>query len=137
MGRLSVAVWIAVWATISVSIILTNKYVLGYTAFVFPFTLALWHMLLASISSRAAMLILSIPDTIKEHSSSKLEMQLAATGMLFGASLVLGFWSFMYLSVPTIQMLKVSCEGGQPDASTTRLFRLHLLPHCSSWCYYA
>lgn len=90
------------------SIILTNKYVLGYTAFRFPFVLALWHMLLASASARTMMKVLDVPDTIKQHGSRTLNLQLAAIGVLFGSALVLGNASFIFLSVPTVQMLKVS-----------------------------
>jgi hypothetical protein len=106
-SRLAVALWIAVWVTLSVSIILTNKYVLGYTAFRFPFVLALWHMLLASASARTAMKVLHIPDTISQLGSRTLNMQLAAIGVLFGSALVLGNASYIFLSVPTVQMLKV------------------------------
>jgi urea transporter len=106
-SRLAVGRWIAVWVTLSVSIILTNKYVLGYTAFRFPFVLALWHMLLASATARTALKVLDFPDTISQHGSRTLNMQLAAIGVLFGYALVLGNASFIFLSVPTVQMLKV------------------------------
>jgi hypothetical protein len=108
MGRVAESAWIATWITISVSLILTNKYVLGYTAFRFPIMLAFIHMLLASASSRLAMSLMDIPDTIQQLGDSKLYVQLAAIGIMFGLSLVLGNSSFIYLSVPTIQMLKVN-----------------------------
>lgn len=107
-SRFAVALWIALWIGLSVSIILTNKYILGYTSFRFPFLLALWHMLLASLGARTMMSVLAVPDTIKQHGSRTLNMQLAAIGVLFGSALVLGNASFMFLSVPTIQMFKVN-----------------------------
>jgi hypothetical protein len=106
-SRLAVALWIAVWVTLSVSIIITNKYVLGYTAFQFPFVLALWHMLLASATARTAMKVLGIPDSITQHGSRTVNGQLAVIGVLSGFALVLGNASFIFLSVPTVQMLKV------------------------------
>jgi hypothetical protein len=69
--------------------------------------LALWHMLLASATARASMMMLGIPDTITQHGSRTLNMQLAAVGVLFGSALVLNNASFIFLSVPTVQMLKV------------------------------
>jgi hypothetical protein len=53
------------------------------------------------------MKVLDIPDTITQHGSRTLNMQLAAIGVLFGSALVLGNASFLFLSVPTVQMLKV------------------------------
>lgn len=52
--------------------------------------------------------VLAVPDTIKQHGNRTLNMQLAAIGVLFGSALVLGNASFIFLSVPTVQMLKVS-----------------------------
>lgn len=58
--------WIIVWVTLSVSIILVNKHVMFYSGFRFPFTLALWHMFLATVTARAAVWALNLPDTIKQ-----------------------------------------------------------------------
>uniref|UniRef100_A0A383WD92 Sugar phosphate transporter domain-containing protein n=1 Tax=Tetradesmus obliquus TaxID=3088 RepID=A0A383WD92_TETOB len=52
------------------------------------------------------MKVLDVPDTIKQHGSRTLNLQLAAIGVLFGSALVLGNASFIFLSVPTVQMLK-------------------------------
>jgi hypothetical protein len=120
-SHFAVALWVAVWVTLSVSIILTNKYVLGYTSFRFPFMLALWHMLLASATARTAMKVLGIPDTITQHASRTLNMQLSAIGVLFGSALVLGNASFIYLSVPTVQMLKVRQQQHTVTAALQQL----------------
>lgn len=128
--RLAVALWIALWVTLSVSIILTNKYILGYTDFRFPFLLALWHMLLASLSARTMMNVLDVPDTIKQHGSRTLNMQLAAIGVLFGTALVMGNASFIFLSVPTVQMLKVKSSRSRVCLHCSSDLRQAVAAHC-------
>lgn len=78
-----------------------------YSGFRFPFTLALWHMFLASVTARTAVWALGLPDTIRQHKSSSLYGQVALIGMLFGGTLVAGNAALLFLTVPTIQMLKV------------------------------
>lgn len=107
-SQLNVALWVAVWITISVSIIIVNKHVLYYTNFHFPLLLAVWHMVLATVTSRAAIKGLGWRDTIKEHASQQLYVQLAIIGLLFGSALGTGNAALLYISVPTVQMLKVS-----------------------------
>eukprot|EP00775_Hariotina_reticulata_P003891 gene3891-4145_t len=107
MANAAVFVWIGVWVFFSVSIILVNKHLLYYTAFKFPFALAFWHMVLGSIVSRFWMLVTRTPDAFKE-ASRKVHIQLGITGVLFAAVLVTGNAALLYLTVPTVQMLKAS-----------------------------
>lgn len=105
---ISTAAWILLWITLSVSIIIVNKHVMFYSGFRFPFCLALWHMMLGTVTSRTAVWALRIPDTIKEHGSTTLYTQVALIGVLFGGTLVTGNAALLFLTVPTVQMLKVS-----------------------------
>lgn len=106
-SQLTIALWIASWITISVSIIIVNKHVLYYTHFHYPLLLAVWHMVLATVTSRTAMKAFGWVDSIKEHASQQLYVQLAMIGLLFGGALGAGNAALLFLSVPTIQMLKV------------------------------
>lgn len=105
--QLNAYLWMLVWVCLSVSIILVNKHVIFYSGFHFPCTLALWHMVLATVTARAAVWLLKLPDAISQQKSTNLYMQVAVTGLLFGGTLVAGNAALLYLSVPTIQMLKV------------------------------
>jgi hypothetical protein len=109
MANVAVFAWIGVWVFFSVSIILVNKHLLYYTAFKFPFALALWHMVLGSVVTRVWMLVTRTPDAFKEASRT-VHIQLGITGMLFAAVLVTGNAALLYLTVPTVQMLKVWCR---------------------------
>lgn len=87
----------------------TTQQVIGYSGFRFPITLALWHMLLGTLTSRAMLAAQQAPDAIKEARSRSLNLQLAGVGVLFGGVLVTGNAALLYLTVPTVQMLKVCC----------------------------
>lgn len=100
-------VWVATWIINSVSIIMVNKHVLSVTRFQYPMLLAFWHMLLATAASRSAMQILGWRDTIQEHGTQQLQLQLAMIGLLFGGALAAGNAALLYISVPAVQMLKV------------------------------
>jgi hypothetical protein len=52
-----------------------------------------------------------LPDPITQQKSTQVYMQVAVIGLLFGGTLVAGNAALMYLSVPTIQMLKVRVFG--------------------------
>ena len=101
---------ICAWLANSVVCVLLNKQVLFYMDFRFPTTLAAMHM--ASAFLTAALLIYATPDG-KQHlpplNKAKRDfiMQLVGIAALYGAVLVLANAAFMYLSVPSIQMLKV------------------------------
>lgn len=92
-----------------------NKHVITFSGFNFPITLALWHMVLGTVTSRVAVRVLRIPDTIKEHASPQLYFQVGMIGVLFGATLVTGNAALWLLTVPTVQMLKVGSRlwGGR------------------------
>jgi hypothetical protein len=64
-------------------------------------------MFLATVTSRAAVMALGIPDTIREHASPALYFQVGMIGALFAATLVTGNAALRMLTVPTVQMLKV------------------------------
>jgi hypothetical protein len=90
-----------------VSIIIVNKHVMTFSGFNFPFSLALWHMFLGTVTSRAAMKAMGMPDTLREHATPALYFQV---GMIGAATLVTGNAALRMLTVPTVQMLKV-CWG--------------------------
>jgi len=101
------ALWVAFWIVCSVSIIIVNKHVITYSGFNFPICLALWHMFLGSITTRAAAQLLGIPDNVREQASPALYFQIGMIGVLFGGTLVTGNAALHMLTVPSVQMLKV------------------------------
>lgn len=105
------ALWVAFWVVCSVSIIIVNKHVITYSGFNFPISLALWHMFLGTITSRAAVHALGMPDTIREQGSPALYFQVGMIGVLFATTLVTGNAALRMLTVPTVQMLKVGFLG--------------------------
>jgi hypothetical protein len=107
VSLLNAYLWMGVWVCLSVSIILVNKQVMFYSGFHFPCTLAFWHMFLATVTARFAVWAWDLPDAISQQKSSSIYMQVAMIGLLFGGTLVAGNAALLYLSVPTIQMLKV------------------------------
>lgn len=92
------------WTVFSISIILVNKYILYYSNFQFPVTLAMIHMAVATILCG----ILYIAGIIDR---SKLEAALLVRSVLpvalcFTVAIVCGNIAFLFLSVSLIQMLK-------------------------------
>jgi hypothetical protein len=118
---------IAAWIANSALCVLTNKHVLYYLKFGFPTTLAVLHMCSAFLSTSA--LIYLTPDgrrnlPPKGAAPHVFYMQLAGIAALFGLVLVLANSAFMYLSVPSIQMLKVRA-GAAWGARRARMGRPH------------
>lgn len=108
---------IAVWIINSAICVLLNKHVLYYLDFKFPTTLAVMHMVSAALAT--AVLIHATPDGRQRRlpprgaARPRFYAQLAGIAALFGIVLVLANSAFMYLSVPSIQMLKVGAQWGR------------------------
>lgn len=109
-SRTFVYTCIAAWIANSALCVLTNKHILYYLGFKFPSTLAVMHMVSAFLVTSAVIHLtpdgrrhLPAPGSV----SRVFFAQLAGTAALFGIVLVLSNAAFMYLSVPSIQMLKV------------------------------
>jgi hypothetical protein len=105
---------IAAWIANSALCVLMNKHILFYLGFHFPTTLAVLHM--ASAFFATAALIHFTPDGRRHLPPPGLVQpsfywQLGGIAGLFGVVLVLANSAFMYLSVPSIQMLKVGGMG--------------------------
>lgn len=101
---------IAGWIANSALCVLTNKHVLYYLKFGFPATLAVLHMVSAFAST--SLLVHCTADGRRHlpppgSARPVFYYQLAGIGALFGVVLMLSNSVFMYLSVPSIQMLKV------------------------------
>ena len=105
---------IAVWIANSALCVLTNKHILFYLGFGFPTTLAVLHM--AAAFGATSLLIHATPEGRRHLPPpgavrASFYYQLAGIGALFGGVLVMANAAFMYLSVPSIQMLKVWRAG--------------------------
>lgn len=99
---------IVAWIANSALCVLLNKHLLWYLKFSFPTTLATLHMLSAYVACTA--LIYCTRDGQQHLPPRKVRpgfyVQLAGIAALFGLVLVLANSAFLYLSVPSIQMLK-------------------------------
>lgn len=121
---------IGAWLANSVVCVLLNKQVLFYKDFRFPTTLAAMHM--ASAFLTAGALIYGTKDG-KQHlpplgkAKPEFLMHLVGIAALYGAVLVLANAAFIYLSVPSIQMLKVR----EAAARGARSALAGLLSRCS------
>ncbi|GBF87379.1 phosphate phosphoenolpyruvate translocator [Raphidocelis subcapitata] len=106
-----VAAFIALWICNSALCVLLNKHILFYRRFTFPCTLAVSHMTAAALST-ACVACCMRRGASGVPGPGELEpvfvAQLAGIATLFGLVLVLANSAFMYLSVPSIQMLKAS-----------------------------
>jgi hypothetical protein len=104
---------IALWIANSTVCMLLNKYVLHYLKFAFPSVLAVMHMFAAAVLT--TFLVHANYDSGVPTISAlgpRLAAQLAGIACMFGLVLLLSNTAFEYLSVPTIQMLKVSLQRG-------------------------
>ena len=120
-SRCLVVALLGAWISTSALCVMLNKHILFYLGFKFPTTLAVMHML--SASAVASSVVHLSPDG-RQHVPPPDKMRgyfhfsLALIATLYGFVLVLSNSAFMYLSVPTIQMLKVrgAPRGCRPRA---------------------
>jgi hypothetical protein len=99
---------ILLWIANSTLCVLLNKYILFHLKFSFPCTLAVLHMAAASLSTAFLVRFTShgaVPS-LKEM-GWQFSAKLMGVACLFALVLFLSNSAFMFLSVPSIQMLKV------------------------------
>ncbi|KAF2459668.1 DUF250 domain membrane protein [Lineolata rhizophorae] len=104
------AFYVALWITLSGSVILFNKWVLHTAKFEFPVVLTTWHLAFSTLMTQ-----LMARFTTKLDSRKKVPMTgrvylraIVPIGVLFSASLIFSNLTYLYLSVSFIQMLKAT-----------------------------
>jgi Triose-phosphate Transporter family len=102
--------YVLIWMTISISVILFNKWLLAYSGFPFPIALTLWHMAFCSV---VGILCCRVFKLVRTHEMSTREYfnRVMPIGVLYAASLWLSNSAYLYLSVSFIQMTKSLMPG--------------------------
>jgi len=60
--------YVLTWMSISISVILFNKWLLAYSGFPYPITLTLWHM---TFCTAVATLLIRVFKVVKSHNMSR------------------------------------------------------------------
>ncbi|KAH7346741.1 triose-phosphate transporter family-domain-containing protein [Rhexocercosporidium sp. MPI-PUGE-AT-0058] len=102
------AVYVAVWISLSSSVILFNKWILSTLGFKYPILLTSWHLIFATIMTQIMARTTTLLDgrkTVKMTGRVYLRA-IVPIGVFFSLSLICGNLTYLYLSVSFIQMLK-------------------------------
>jgi len=96
--------------SISISVIIFNKWILAYSGFPFPLTLTMWHMTFCSVVGALCVRVFSLVPT---HNLSSIDYmrRVMPIGIFYAASLWLSNSAYLYLSVSFIQMTKSLMPG--------------------------
>lgn len=107
-GGLHPVFFIIAWIALSSCLILYNKQVLGYAGFGFPIILTTWHLTFATIMTQILARFTSLLDGRKRvKMTGRVYLRaILPIGLFFSLSLICGNVTYLYLSVPFIQMLK-------------------------------
>lgn len=102
--------YVLTWMSISISVILFNKWLLAFSGFPYPITLTSWHMLFCSV---IAFMCVRVFKVAKSHNMApRVYMRrVLPIGVLYALSLWLSNASYLYLSVSFIQMTKSLMPG--------------------------
>lgn len=101
---------VVLWMSVSISVILFNKWLLAFSGFPFPLALTAWHMLFCSVVGIFCIRILKVCPTHNMSPNDYIQRVLPI-GMLYAGSLWLSNSSYLYLSVSFIQMTKSLMPG--------------------------
>ncbi|KAE8224335.1 hypothetical protein CF319_g2751 [Tilletia indica] len=108
--KLHPAFIIALWISLSSSVIVYNKYVLDKKALNFPYPIFLttWHMFVATIGTRLLARYTNLLNGLRdvEMTRERWLKNILPIGALFSGSLVFSNMAYLTLSVSYIQMLK-------------------------------
>lgn len=102
--------YVLIWMSISISVILFNKWLLAFSGFPYPIALTSWHMLFCST---VGFLCVRVFKVVKSHNMTAhtYTRRVLPIGLLYAASLWLSNASYLYLSVSFIQMTKSLMPG--------------------------
>ncbi|KDD74809.1 hypothetical protein H632_c1059p0 [Helicosporidium sp. ATCC 50920] len=102
--------YVILWMSISIAVILFNKWLLAFSGFPFPITLTMWHMFFCS---SVGFIVVRVLGLVKPHNLSAREYcrRVLPIGVLYAASLWLSNSAYLYLSVSFIQMTKSLMPG--------------------------
>ncbi|GMH42906.1 hypothetical protein BSKO_10828 [Bryopsis sp. KO-2023] len=102
--------YVVLWMSVSISVILFNKWLLAFSGFPFPLALTMWHMFFCSTVAVFCIKVLKICPT-HNMTSEVYFRRVVPIGLLYAGSLWLSNSSYLYLSVSFIQMTKSLMPG--------------------------
>eukprot|EP00958_Prasinococcus_capsulatus_P017043 scaffold1911_cov397-Prasinococcus_capsulatus_cf.AAC.24 len=97
--------YVALWISLSASVILYNKWILAYYGFRFPLALTMWHMLFCSVVGFLAVKVFKVTKSLG-MTAEQYARRVLPIGALYAASLWFSNSAYLYLTVAFIQMLK-------------------------------
>jgi hypothetical protein len=107
---LSTYFFVVTWMTVSMAVIMYNKWLLAYYGFPYPLTLTLWHMFFCSSIAFLLVRVLKVVKSVN-MSASDYRRRVLPIGALYAASLWLSNSAYLHLSVSFIQMTKALMPG--------------------------
>jgi len=107
-AKLNPALIIAIWISLSSSVIIYNKYILSTLDFPFPIFLTTFHLVFATIGTRVLARTTHLLDGLNnvQMTMDRWLKSIVPIGALFSASLIFSNMAYLTLSVSFIQMLK-------------------------------
>ncbi|KAK3239913.1 hypothetical protein CYMTET_50191 [Cymbomonas tetramitiformis] len=102
--------FVVTWMSISMAVIMFNKWILAYYGFPYPLALTMWHMFFCSSVAFVLVRVLKVVKSIG-MSSKDYQRRVVPIGLLYAASLWLSNSAYLYLSVSFIQMTKALMPG--------------------------
>eukprot|EP00227_Mantoniella_beaufortii_P017860 CAMPEP_0197594102 /NCGR_PEP_ID=MMETSP1326-20131121/19725_1 /TAXON_ID=1155430 /ORGANISM="Genus nov. species nov., Strain RCC2288" /LENGTH=349 /DNA_ID=CAMNT_0043160207 /DNA_START=579 /DNA_END=1624 /DNA_ORIENTATION=- len=102
--------YVVIWMSISMAVILFNKYILAYSGFGYPIALTLWHMVFCTTVATLAVRVLGVTKRLHMPQKEYIN-RVIPIGALYAASLWLSNSAYLHLSVSFIQMTKALMPG--------------------------
>jgi drug/metabolite transporter (DMT)-like permease len=101
-------VYVAIWISLSSSVILFNKWILSTLGFHYPILLTAWHLVFATVMTQIMSRTTTLLDGRKKvKMTGRVYLRaIVPIGVFFSLSLICGNLTYLYLSVSFIQMLK-------------------------------
>ncbi|KAI1376151.1 TPT-domain-containing protein [Hypoxylon crocopeplum] len=104
------ALYVAVWISLSSSVILFNKWILDTLEFRYPVILTTYHLTFATIATQLMARYTTLLDGRKSvKMTGRVYLRaIVPIGLFFSLSLICGNLTYLYLSVAFIQMIKAT-----------------------------
>lgn len=107
---MSTYMFVCVWMSVSMAVIMFNKWLLAFYGFPYPLTLTMWHMTFCSSIALVLVRGLKVVKSVN-MSSTEYRKRVMPIGALYAASLWLSNSAYLHLSVSFIQMTKALMPG--------------------------
>lgn len=102
--------FVTVWMTISMAVIMFNKWILAYGGFGYPVALTMWHMVFCTSVVTVLVRVFKVTPRLK-MTRREYARRVMPIGFFYAASLWLSNSAYLHLSVSFIQMTKALMPG--------------------------